>query len=95
MKAIRDVGIRTFEMIQYLSGPLPPVEKVDDLSPQMQDALMLALERKSQEVHLPLAIVALRCDVDYDKPDDDPHRYYLHVIASEIVAGPSIKDTKH
>ncbi len=81
---IRDPKIRTFEIVQYITGPLE-VENMSDLSQQMQDQIMAALDAKSKQVELPLAVVAVRCDFDPDVPDDSPRKFFLHVIASEIV----------
>lgn len=76
-------GIRTFELVQYISAPIE-CETLTDLPAQMQDAVLAALEAKSKEVELPLAIVAIVCDVDYgDTPEDD--KPYLRIVASEVV----------
>lgn len=76
-------GIRLFDIVAYITAPIE-CETVADLPPQMQDAILQALELKSKEVELPLAIVAVRCDIDHgETPDKD--RPYLHVVASEVV----------
>lgn len=81
---IDNKGVRTFELWVRTTAMLPPdVSKVDDLSDAMQTALMTALDRKAKEVELPLVVVYVQPDVDFDgKPG-------LHVVASEIVAGPA------
>lgn len=77
--------IRTFEIVQYISGPVS-CEGMDDLPPNLQDAVYAALEKKSDEVELPLAIISVRCDKDLDSTD--PTRvWFLHIVASEIVLG--------
>lgn len=77
-------GLRTFEVVQYVSGPLPG--KIDDWPPQIQDAIEAALEEKAKQVELPLKIVHSYCAKDVDSVD--PQRvWYVHVLASEIVAG--------
>jgi hypothetical protein len=77
--------IRTFEAITYLTAPIM-CESMDDLTPQMQDQVMKALEEISDKVELPLQIVAIRCDKDYDSTD--PQKvWYLHILASEVVIG--------
>lgn len=82
---LRDASIRTFEMVQYISGYIEDVEKMEDLPSHIQDAVMEALENKSDEVGLPLTIVYVHCDKDIDS--EDPQRqFFLHIIASEIVA---------
>ena len=82
---MRDASIRTFELVQYISGYIEGVEKMDDLPPQIQDAVMQALEVKSEEVGLPLAVVLVRCDKDLDS-EDEQRQFFLHIIASEVVA---------
>lgn len=76
---------RVFDMVQYITGPLE-VESMNDLSQEMQDQIMAALERRSDEIGTPLVVKGVRCDHDPDLPDDHPHKFYLHVVASEIVA---------
>jgi len=78
----KHTGIRTFEIVQYVTGFLEG--SMDDWPAQIQDVVYKALERKSHEVELPLAIVHSRCDVDHDAVDAQ-HKFYLHIIASEVV----------
>lgn len=78
-------GIRTFEIVQYISGPLEGT--FDDWPARIQDVVYAALERKSKEVELPLKIVGSYCGIDHDaeaegRPDK---KFYLHIVASEIV----------
>ncbi len=75
----KHTGIRTFEMIQYVSGFVEG--GIDDWPANLQDALYAALERKAHEVRLPLQIVLSYCDKDIDDG-----RFYIRCIASEIVA---------
>lgn len=98
-KTRRLPGIRTFEMVQYISGwpasfPDTGEGTMDDLPANLQDVIYKAMERKSLEVALPLAVVKVRCDVDLDKPEDAPDRVFLHVILSEVVAA-DIRATRH
>lgn len=76
-------GIRTFEIVQYVSGWLEG--KLEDWPAQIQDAVAAALETKSNEVELPLSIVFSKCDHDPDLPDDHPRKFWIHIVASEIV----------
>jgi len=79
----KHTGIRTFELVQYISAPIE-CETLADLPAQMQDAVLEALERKSKEVELPLALVGIVCDIDYgETPEQD--RPYLRIVASEVV----------
>lgn len=84
-------GVRTFEVIQYVSGFLEG--GMDDWPANIQDAVYKAMERKSDEVQLPLVIVASFCDVDIDSEDVNK-RFFIRVIASEIVAVDT-KGTRH
>lgn len=85
-------GIRTFEAVLPMTGwptgiDVPPGTqiKMDDLPSNLQDKLYMAMERKSDEVRLALAIAHLRIDVDPDKKEGDAGYVYLHVILSEVV----------
>lgn len=76
--------VRTFEIVQYLNAPIE-CETMDDLPANLQDAVFAALEAKAAQVELPLKIVLVRCDKDIDSLD--PTRvWFLHIVASEIVA---------
>lgn len=77
---------RTFELVQYITAPLN-VESMADLPSQMQDQVLEALERKAAMTGLKLAIAGIRCDEDVDEPVDSPKRYYLHIVASEVIVG--------
>lgn len=76
-------GVKTFELILYVDRVLP--NEIADWPNSLQDAVYVALEAKAQEMQLPMTIVFTQCDLDRDKPAEDPYRYYVHVIASEIV----------
>ncbi|RTL04963.1 hypothetical protein EKK58_09150 [Candidatus Dependentiae bacterium] len=77
--------IRTFEITNTVTGFLEGTIK--DWPAHIQDAIYAALERKAHEVELPLTIVHSRCDIDYGEAEDrSQDKYYIHVIASEIVA---------
>lgn len=84
-KPLTDTGIRTFEIVQYISGPLEG--ELSDWPANIQDAVYEALELKSKQEDLPLAIVASRCDIDHDaETEGRPHqKFFLHIVASEIV----------
>lgn len=79
-------AIRTFEIVQYVTGPLEGEFK--DWPSNIQDRIMDALDRKSKEVELPLTIVHSYCDIDHGEAmDRSQDRYFLRIIASEIVVG--------
>lgn len=80
----KTTGVRTFEVVVNVSIPLEGT--LDDWPPLIQDGIFTALEEKAHEVQLPLLVVASRCDEDHDVPKGRPGRYYVHVIASEVVA---------
>jgi hypothetical protein len=69
--------IRTFEMIVNVSGPL--AGELSDWPAKIQDGIYEAMERKAEEVKLPLAVVRSGCEHDVDEG------YYLRVILSEII----------
>ena len=74
--------IRTFEIVQYVTGYVDG--GMDDWPTNLQDRIYAALERKAHEVQLPLKIVHSYCNEDIDSTDERK-RFYVHVIASEIV----------
>lgn len=75
--------VRTFEIVQYVTGYVE-CEKMEDLPNNIQDRIFAALEAKSKEVELPLQIVGVKCEIDVDS-EDETRKFFLHVIASEIV----------
>ncbi len=81
---LKPKGIRTWEFIQYVTGYVQ-CETLDDLPNQMQDLIMLAVEKLSEKEELPMAVVMVRCDKDIDSADP-LRQWFLHVIVSEIVA---------
>lgn len=92
---MRYPGIRTFECVVPITGwpknfPDNGIGSMDDLPPNLQDGIMQAMERKSVETGLPLMAKLVRVDVDHDKAEDAPGRYFLHVILSEVVAVPEL-----
>lgn len=92
---MRYPGIRTFECVVPITGwpknfPENGIGTMDDLPPNIQDGIMQAMERKSDETHLSLAVKLVRVDVDHDKAEDAPGRYFLHVILSEVVTVPEL-----
>lgn len=80
--------IRTFEIVQYVNGYLPG--NIDDWPANVQDTILAALERKANEIELPLKIVNSYCDEDIDVLPGLGRRYFIHVVASEIVTGINI-----
>lgn len=84
-EAIKGHGLRQFEIVQHISGPLEG--ELDDWPANIQDAIFKALEDKSKEVELPLRIVHSYCGIDHDaEVEGRPHqKFYLHIIASEVV----------
>lgn len=83
-------GIRTFECIVPLTGwpksfPEDGNGKMEDLPQNIQDGVYAAMERKSLEVGLALAVVMVRMDTDHDKTEGEPGHIFLHVILSEVV----------
>lgn len=76
-------GIRTYEVVQYVSGPL--LGSMDDWPARIQDKLFAALEVKSRQEEKPLMVVHSYCEKDIDSTDPK-RQWYVHVIASEIVA---------
>ena len=82
-KAAGIPAIRTFDLIVPVSGYLEG--ELDDWPAVIQDGVYMALERKAHEVELPLVIIASRGGVDEDKQDHEPGRFYVHIVASEVV----------
>ena len=84
-KTLQPTGIRTFELIVPITGPLEG--EFSDWPSKIQDGIEAALERKAQEVELPLKMVHARCDIDHDaEVEGRPHqKFYIHVVASEVV----------
>lgn len=85
-------GIRTFEAVQYVSGPLGGT--LEDWPAQIQDAIWKALDVASGNVQLPLTIVHALCDKDHDATDPNK-TWYIHVVASEVVVAYEPKGTVH
>ena len=79
--------IRTFDLIVPVSGYLEG--ELDDWPAVIQDGVYMALERKAHEVELPLVIIASRGGVDEDKQDHEPGRFYVRIVASEVVMADS------
>lgn len=80
-KTKKPVGIRTFTLMAEISAPMPG--GLDDWPANIQDGIYAALEAKSKEVKLPLAIIKSWCDSDFDG------KWYAYCLASEIVAAPA------
>lgn len=82
----KHTGIRTFEVVQYVSAPIPG-DTIDDYPNNIQDVLYKALEKLAKKVKLPLVIVHVGCyeNFDYDGTNPMHSKWYLWVVASEIV----------
>mgnify|MGYP003439841981 CR=1 FL=1 len=83
-------GIRTFECVVGITGwpksfPDNGVGKMEDLPENIQDGVYKAMELKSKQLNMPLAVVLLRIDEDHDVPKDAPGHFFLHIILSEVV----------
>lgn len=88
-------GIRTFECVVGITGwpanfPDNGIGDMDDLPANIQDGVYKAMELKSKQLALPLAVVLVRVDEDHDVPKDRPGHYFLHVVLSEVVAAPQM-----
>lgn len=80
-------GVVTYECKVEVDGLLEG--ELQDWPANIQDGIFAALERKSQEVELPLCIVYCACKNTYND-DGIADGYYIHVVASEIV----VRDTR-
>ncbi len=92
---LRLPGIRTFECVVGITGwpakfPDNGIGTMDDLPANSQDGVYKAMELKSKQVSLPLAVVLVRVDEDHDVPKDTPGHFFLHIVLSEVVAVPQI-----
>lgn len=83
MSKLTETGIRQFEIVQYVSGHLEG--ELKDWPAQIQDAVHKALEDKAAEVELPLTVVFSKCEHDPELEAPHPRKFWIHVIASEIV----------
>ena len=80
----QSTGIKTYQLVQYVTGFMEG--ELSDWPSNIQEAIMEALEKKAGEVEHPLTIIHSRCDVDYADDDRGVDKFYVHVIASEIIA---------
>lgn len=88
-------GIRTFETFIHIEGwpeNFPPngIGEIELLPASYQDAILKAMEAKSKQLALPLAVVLVRVDEDHDVPKGTHGHFFLHIILSEVVAVPQI-----
>jgi len=81
--ADKTTSIRTFEIDVPVSAPLEG--ELTDWPANIQDPIYEAFELLAQKEQLPLAIVHSRCGVDHDVAEGAPGRFFLHVVASEVV----------
>lgn len=79
LRGVNGQGVRTFECVVNVSGRLEG--EFDDWPSHIQDPIFAAMERMSQEVGLPLAMVGSVCD--YDSIGE---KWFVRVILSEVVA---------
>ena len=83
LEDVRVGRVRTLELNVTVSHFLEG--SVEDWPSNIQDGVYAALERKAVETALPLVIVKSHCDVDHDKEEGEDGRFFLRVIASEVV----------
>ena len=85
MTKLQPSGIRVFDLIVPISAPLEG--GFENWPSNIQDGIMAALERKSEEVELPLLMVDARCDIDHDAEAEGrpTEKFFIHVVASEVV----------
>lgn len=76
---LQTASIRTFELVVNVTGYLEG--KLEDWPAMIQDKIYEAMERKADEVKLPLCVADSGCGYDEDEG------YFLHVILSEVIAG--------
>lgn len=79
----KTTAVRTFEVDVPVSAPLEG--EFNDWPANIQDPIYAALGAVAEREQLPLVIVHSRCDVDHDVAEGAPGRFYLHVVASEVV----------
>ena len=75
--------VKVFDLTVDISGPLEG--KFNDWPANIQDGIMQAIERKAQEVGLPLVMVDSACSIDYGETKEQD-KFYIHVVVSEVVA---------
>lgn len=80
-------GLRMFDLTVTTTGWLDG--ELSDWPANIQEPILEALEKMSQQVQLPLAILHSRCDIDYGGGPDGQDQFYIQVIASEIVVADS------
>lgn len=76
-------SIRTWESKVQVTGYLEGTIK--DWPAQIQDGIYAAMEVKSQEVELPLALVHSSCECMYND-EGKVDGYFIYIVLSEIVA---------
>lgn len=79
LRGINGQGVRAFECVVTVSGRLEG--EFDDWPARIQDPIFAAMERMSEQVGLPLAMVGSVCG--YDSIGE---KWFVRVILSEIVA---------
>lgn len=79
----QSVGVKTYQLVQYVTGFMEG--DINDWPPVIQDKINEALEKKAKEVQHPLVIVFSQCGVEHKYDEEGQDRFYVQVIASEIV----------
>lgn len=82
----KSTGVKTYQMVVNVTGFLEG--ELSDWPANIQDKILEALEAKAQEVEHPLTVVYSACGKDWGSDDSNP-KFFLHVIASEIVVADS------
>lgn len=88
LRGINGKSIRTFELVVTVSGALEGEFK--DWPANIQDPIYAAMERKAEEVQLPLELIASEAGWD-----DIGQRHYVRVILSEIVVMPKMPNVTY
>lgn len=89
--------IRTFELLSYITAPpdtpsFPCTVLLEDMPSNMRDAVFEAMERKSADVGLQLAIVHCVVDEDHEYVEGvTPSKWFMHIVLSEVIVAPDMK----
>lgn len=78
-------GPRLFTLEVDVSGPL--AGELKDWPANIQDGILSALDRLAERERVPVAIVYSECERDWAHMDPFKDRWYVNVVASEVVAG--------
>lgn len=89
-------NVRTFELVNYITArpdapTLPCNIDIGDMPTNMQEAVLAAMERKSYETGLKLALVHCEIDEDHEYVEGvTPSKWFIHIVLSEVVVGQDI-----